>query len=343
MNEIALDSLHTGLIRVAPDGRILWLNAAAADVLGRSPVSLIGQRLGAVEPALARWAARVNSARPGYQAPEARLDHSEAIADVVFSYQEQGILIELHPIAARVRRRRLAERADQQQAVHMMARQLAHELRNPLAGVRAAAQLIGSQTRTPGIVRHAEMIQREVDRLTRLIERFASDEAPSLASTDLHQLLDACLELVRAERHGQLTLRRDFDPSIPPLQADGERLHQLVLNLLRNAVQADAGRIELSTRIEHESPLIDQPARHAVRIEIRDDGHGVPAHLRERLFLPLVSGRDQGSGFGLAIAQQIARAHGGLIEYHPRQNGSLFILRLPLIVARPTAGALAHG
>lgn len=343
MNDIALDSLQTGLVRVAPDGRILWLNTAAADVLGRSPASLAGQALSDVEPALARWAARLNSARPCYHAPEARLDGSGEVADVVLSCQEHGFLIELHPVATRVRRRRLAERADQQQAIHMMARQLAHELRNPLAGVRAAAQLIGSQTEKPGIVRHAEMIQREVDRLTRLIERFAADETPSLAPTDLHQLLDACLELVRAERHGRLKLQRDFDPSIPPLQADGGRLHQLILNLLRNAVQADASRIELSTRIEHESPLIDQPARHAVRIEIRDDGHGVPPHLRERLFLPLVSGRDRGSGFGLAIAQQIARAHGGLVEYRPQQTGSVFTVRLPLIVAQSTAGAVANG
>jgi len=343
MNEIALDSLHTGLIRVGSDGHILWLNAAAADVLGRSISSLAAQPLTAVEPALARWAARVNRERPCYQAPEARLDSSGEIADIVFTCLDQGILIELHPIAARVRRRRLAERADQQQAIHMMARQLAHELRNPLAGVRAAAQLIGHQTDNAGIARHADMIQREVDRLTRLIERFAAEEAPSLAPTDLHQVLDECLELVRAERHGRLKLQRDFDTSIPPLQADGGRLHQLVLNLLRNGVQADAGRIELSTRIEHDSPVVDQPARHAVRVEIRDDGHGVPVHLRERLFLPLVSGRDQGSGFGLAIAQQIARAHGGLIEYRPLEHGSAFTLRLPLIVATAPAGVAVHG
>lgn len=343
MNEDAFDSLHTGLIRVGLDGRILWLNAAAADLLARSKANLSGQALGAVEPALARWAARVDRVRPCYQAPEARLDSSGEIADIVFTYQEQDILIEMHPVAARIRRRQLAERADQQQAIHMMARQLAHELRNPLAGVRAAAQLIASQTEKPGIGRHADMIQREVDRLTRLIERFAADETPSWAPVDLHRMLEECLELVRAERHGRLKLKRDFDPSIPALRADSGRLHQLVLNLLRNAVQANASRIELSTRIEHESALIDQPARHAVRIEIRDDGRGVPVNLRERLFLPLVSGRDQGSGFGLAIAQQIARAHGGLIEYEPRDPGSAFILRLPLIISDSRQGAVVNG
>lgn len=142
-----------------------------------------------------------------------------------------------------------------------------------------------------------------------------------------------------AERHGRLELIRDFDPSIPELMADADRLHQLVLNLVRNAVQSGAGRIRLVTRIEHDSPLVDRPARHAVRVEIEDDGQGVPETLRDRLFLPMVSGRDQGSGFGLAIVQQIARAHGGLVEYQPCPSGSAFIVRLPLLAAEETAHA----
>lgn len=342
MSEISLDGLQTGLMRVDQNGRVLWLNPSAADFFGRSPAALSGRLLLDIEPALARWAARVDASRPYYHAPEAALGRDGQVADVVFSRQETDILIELHPVAARIRRRRLAERADQQQQIHLMARQLAHELRNPLAGVRAAAQLIGSQTGQSAIVRHAELIQREVDRLTRLIERFAGEEAPKFVSVNLHQLIEECAELIVAERHGRLRVKRDFDLSIPRLLADGGRLHQLVLNLLRNAVQAEARRIRILTRIEHESPLVDQPARHAVRIEIRDDGHGVPKHLRERLFLPLVSGRDQGSGFGLAIAQQIARAHGGLVEYEALDQGSSFVVRLPLVVAAAEA-AETHG
>ena len=343
MNPVTLDSLHTGLIRVDATSRVAWVNPAAADFFGRSPASLCGQRLDEIDLSLARWASRVDASRPMYLAPEAVVGPNRSVADLVFTCHGTEVLIELHPIAARVRRRRLAERADQQQQIHLMARQLAHELRNPLAGVRAAAQLISSQSEQAAIVRHADLIQREVDRLTRLIERFAGEEAPKLAAVNLHQLLEECAELIIAERHGRLKLERDFDPSIPLLQADGGRLHQLILNLLRNSVQAEAEQILVLTRIEHESPLIDQPIRHAVRIEIHDDGQGVPEALRQRLFLPLVSGREQGSGFGLAIAQQIARAHGGLIEYEALAKGSAFIVRLPLILATESGKAGVRG
>ncbi|MFW6339672.1 MAG: two-component system sensor histidine kinase NtrB [Wenzhouxiangella sp.] len=330
------DSLYTGLLVIGTDGCIHETNQAAADFLGRSPASLRGTALESADAALARWSLRLTQGHRSFQAPEAALSSTGQATDAVFTRIDDGILIELHPVAERLRQRQLADRADQQQAIHMLSRRLAHELRNPLAGVRAAAQLIGGQTSEPALRRHADMIQREVDRITGLIERFAGERDNELAPVNLHRILEETGELVVAERHGRLDLIRDFDPSIPRLMADGARLHQLVLNLVRNAVQAEAGSIRLVTRIEHDSPMVDRPARHAVRIEVLDDGHGVPEALRDRLFLPLVSGRDQGSGFGLAIVQQIARAHGGLVEYLPRSPGSAFIVRLPLIAAEET-------
>ncbi len=333
MDMVDPDSLYTGILIIGTEGTIDRVNQAAADFLGRSPASLQGTSLEQADPALARWSQRLAQGHRSFQAPEASLSSTGQSTDAVFTRIEQGVLIELHPVAERLRQRQLANRADQQQAVHMLSRRLAHELRNPLAGVRAAAQLIGSQTSEPALQRHAEMIQREVDRITGLIERFAGEQNNAFAPVNLHRVLEETGELVVAERHGCLDLIKDFDPSIPQLMADGDRLHQLVLNLVRNAVQAEAGSIRLVTRIEHDSPMVDRPARHAVRIEVLDDGQGVPETLRDRLFLPLVSGRDQGSGFGLAIVQQIARAHGGLVEYLPRSPGSAFIVRLPLIAA----------
>ena len=336
MERIDPDALYTGILLVGNNGQIEWLNQAAADYLGRSPSSLTGSRLEQTEPALARWSHRLTQGHRSFQAPEASLSATGQATDAVFTRLDDAILIELHPVAERLRQRQLADRADQQQAIHMLSRRLAHELRNPLAGVRAAAQLIAAQTDQSGLQRHAGMIQREVDRITALIERFAGDQNTKLGPVNLHRILEETAELVVAERHGRLVIGKDFDPSIPELMADGDRLHQLVLNLVRNAVQAEAGSIVLVTRIEHDSPMVDRPARHAVRLEVVDDGRGVPEALRDRLFLPLVSGRDQGSGFGLAIVQQIARAHGGLVEYRPQATGSAFVVRLPLILAEET-------
>jgi two-component system, NtrC family, nitrogen regulation sensor histidine kinase GlnL len=240
-------------------------------------------------------------------------------------------LIELHPVAERVRQRELAERADRAQAMTLLARHLAHELRNPLAGVRGAAQLIAATHSNDRSAEHARMIQREVDRMTTLLEQFAGGGAGQAGPVNLHRVLDEVADLVLAEAHDKLAIDKDFDPSIPELHAREGQLHQLFLNLARNAAQAGSTRLRLTTRIEHQSPLLDQAGCHAVRIDVDDDGQGVAPELRDRLFLPLVSGRSDGSGFGLAIVQQIVRAHGGLVEYLPRQPGSRFRVRLPLI------------
>ncbi len=325
------DQLSTGLIRVDSHGRILELNRAAADLFGGSMPQLCGSLLVDISPSLEAWRRRLDHSEHSLSVLEAHIERDEVNVDATFQRMPGGALVELHPITERVRQRELAERADRQQSLAMMSHRLGHELRNPLAGVRGAAQLIETTAQAPDLVRHARMIQREVDRITGLIDRFAGKPRPQSGPVNLHRILDETAELVLAENHDDLDLIRAFDPSIPELNSDAGQLHQLFLNLMRNSLQAGATTLRLTTRIEHHSPLIDGPARHAVRIDVEDDGEGVPSELRDRLFLPLVSGRDQGSGFGLAVVQQIARSHGGLVEYEALQSGSRFRVRLPLI------------
>lgn len=331
------DELATGLLRVDADGRIEWFNRSANALLSPPGSNLKQQRIQQISPALGEWVGQVRQRGRSLHAPEALLEDATTIVDAYLHRLEDSILIELHPIAERVRQREMAERADRQQALSQMTRRLAHELRNPLAGVRGAAQLIAARGRDEASERHAAMIQREVDRITALIERFAGNGESRHVPVNLHRVLADAAELVTAEQHGALRIERDFDPSIPDLSADEGQLHQLFLNLLRNAAQAGAKCIRLSSRIEHNSPLLDRPGGQAARIDIDDDGAGVAEDLRERLFLPLVSGRDQGSGFGLAIVQQIARGHGGLVEYQPLGGGSRFRVRLPLEPDAPSA------
>jgi two-component system, NtrC family, nitrogen regulation sensor histidine kinase GlnL len=333
------DLIATGLLCVDREGRIRWSNRAAGDLLGRTPGALSGLALAELSPLLANLDRRMRERSRALQAVEICLQTEGPTIDLHLQPMDDGSLIELHPVAERIRQREMAERADRQQALALLSRHLAHELRNPLAGVRGAAQLISAASNDPMLERHARMIQREVDRITGLIERFAGEREPGHEPVNLHQVLDEVAELVQAEHQGALSLDRHYDPSIPELQASSGQLHQLFLNLMRNSLQAGAHRIGLTTRIEHHSPLVDEPARHAVRIDVDDDGEGVAESLRDRLFLPLVTGRDQGSGFGLAVVQQIARAHGGLVEYLPLESGSRFRVRLPLL----PAGAGEHG
>ncbi|QOC22277.1 hypothetical protein IC757_14840 [Wenzhouxiangella sp. AB-CW3] len=327
------DDLATGLIRVHADGTINWLNRSAADLLARSPRNLIGTALSDHSPSLAHWLDHCSDSRRSLRVPEARIESDRPPVDACFHATPPDILIELHPVAERLRQRELAERADREQALSLLTRRLAHELRNPLAGVRGAAQLITAAHPDARSGEHARLIQREVDRITSLIERFAEGDAPCNGVIDLHRVLDEVIELVGVEHAPPPRFARNYDPSIPPIQGDSAQVHRLFLNLVRNAVQAGGRTIGLVTRIEHHCALLDE-AGHAVRIDIEDDGEGVDPALRDRLFLPLVSGRRDGSGFGLAIVQQIVRAHGGLVEHQPLDPGSRFRVRLPLIPAK---------
>lgn len=328
------DQLTTGLISVGADDQILWCNQAARNLLVLGILSGPNVPLTNLIPALENRLTSVRMNQQSIQISEVVLPHSQLSVDVsLTAIDDETILCELYPITERIRQRQYAERADRQQAIAQMARHLAHELRNPLAGVKAGAQLITHQATESSIQRHADMIERGVDRITTLLERFADNQTHHKTEINLHQLLTETAELVVAERRGDLRIEADFDPSIPLVMADGDQLNQLFLNLIRNSSQADATSIQLSTRIEHMSPIVDPPAKHAIRIGIKDNGIGIPTHLHDRLFLPMVSGKDQGSGFGLAIAQQIARAHEGLLEYQPCQEGASFVLRLPLITA----------
>lgn len=331
MTGIDPDELATGLIRVDPDGTVLSINRAGRDLLG--PVAARpGERcLEMLSPDLARALARATAGDGPLWLPELILEDDGETVDAVVHHGSESVLIELHPVAARVRQRRMSERADREQAVALLSRRLAHELRNPLAGVRGASQLIGVSAESDTVRRHADMIRREVDRIVRLIDEFADGGESRFASINIHRIIDEAAELAIAESGGKVALERDFDASIPKLRADGIQLHRMLLNLLRNSVQADATTIRAATRIEHDCPLLDDPGRPAVRIEIDDDGRGVPEALHDRLFLPLVSGRGDGTGFGLAIVQQIARAHGGLVEFQPLASGSRFRIHLPLI------------
>lgn len=208
---------------------------------------------------------------------------------------------------------------------------LAHEVKNPLAGIRGAAQLLKRRLQDPDMIHLAEMIMGEADRLATLADRLLhGGRKPHLTNVNLHEVTERARSVIASEASGAFQLERDYDPSLPGLRGDADRLLQLVLNLMRNALQAGASVVSVRTRAAHNVLIGERPARLAARLDIVDNGPGVPESLREMLFLPLVSGRANGSGLGLALAQEIAREHGGVISYSSRPGQTVFSLSLPL-------------
>lgn len=211
-------------------------------------------------------------------------------------------------------------------------RGLAHELRNPLAGLKGAAQLLGR--RVAGDPEGGELvglIDHEVGRLAALVDQLLAPAAPRAhAPLNIHAVLERVLRLAESEAGWAVRLVRDYDPSLPELAGDADRLVQAAWNLVRNAIEAGAGTVTLRTRVEHGLRIGDAVHAAALRLEIVDDGRGVPDSLAESLFLPLVSGRAEGSGLGLALAQQVAREHAGSLAYRSRPGHTVFTMLVPM-------------
>lgn len=209
-------------------------------------------------------------------------------------------------------------------------RGLAHELRNPLAGIKGAAQLLAR--RGDADARELTgLIETEVGRLAALVDRLLTPAAPRpFEPVNIHAVLERVLRLAENDAGWAVRLQRDYDPSLPELQGDADRLTQALWNLVRNALEAGAANVQLRTRAEHGVRIFDATHGLALRLEIADDGRGVPAELAEQVFLPLVSGRAEGSGLGLALAQQVAREHGGSLAYRSRPGHTVFTLLVPL-------------
>ncbi len=258
---------------------------------------------------------------------------------VVAPYAENLLLVELTPLD----RHLLISGEDALNARHQAARHLvralAHEVRNPLAGIRGAAQLLARRhpDDTEG---HActEIIIQEVDRLSRLVERLLGPRRPPERRTiNIHEPVERVALLTGSEGPKGLRLDRDYDPSLPMLQADPEQIVQVLLNLVRNAREAmeDRGMLLLRTRIERQYTIQGRRYPLVIRIDVADNGPGVPAELGEKLFLPLVSGSTRGAGLGLAIAQDLVQRHGGLIEWRSRPGETVFSVLLPVEEVAP--------
>ena len=331
-DEALFDALTTPLLRLDVEGRVVFANAACARWLGVSRRRLPGMHAGALQhdgEQLAALLASAPEAPVRLRAIGMAIPGSEDIhfADLWLTPHDDGAWLEVHPVDE-------FPGTDPAQllpsALAASLKGLAHELRNPLAGIKGAAQLlarrVGSDERElTGI------IESEAQRLAVLVERLLMPAPPEARlPINVHAVLERVVRLAESDAGWAVRLQRDYDPSLPELVGDPDALTQSVWNLVRNAIEAGAGSVTLRTRAEHGVRIGDVLQPLALRLDIIDDGRGVPPELAEHLLLPLVSGRADGTGLGLAQAQQVARAHRGVLVWRSRPGHTVFTLLLPL-------------
>lgn len=242
---------------------------------------------------------------------------------------EHKILLEFYQLETKHRISRDESLHAQQQVV----RGLAHEIKNPLGGLRGAAQLLERQLDSDELKEYTGIIISEADRLQNLMASMLGPHQQSDATTiNIHEVLQRVRQLVRAEVDERLIFKADYDPSIPDLEADQDQLVQVFLNLIRNAVQAmnGIGNVVLKTRIKRHVTIDNQRYRIAAGIDIIDDGRGVPAELQESMFYPLVTGRPEGTGLGLYICQTLVNRNGGVISCSSKPGNTVFSVVFPL-------------
>jgi two-component system nitrogen regulation sensor histidine kinase GlnL len=245
----------------------------------------------------------------------------------------EGLLIEFRHIDQQIKIEREERLNDQSQANRELIRNLAHEIKNPLGGIRGAAQLLDRELERPGLHEYTQVIMKEADRLQSLMDRLLTPHRlPQPAPLNIHEVLERVRSLILAEYPRGIAIRRDYDTSLPLLKGDKEQMIQVVLNIARNAAQAmkGAGQLAFRTRVARQMTLARKRYKHALVVDITDNGPGIPVDMRERLFYPLVSGREGGSGLGLTLAQTFVTQHGGTITFDSQPGKTTFTLLLPV-------------
>jgi len=243
------------------------------------------------------------------------------------------LIVELRQVDRQLRITREEQLIAQNQAVREIVRGLAHEIKNPLGGLRGAAQLLERELPDDSLCEYTHIIIDEADRLQSLVNRMLGpNKLPEPQAVNIHQVLERVRGLAQAEIGASVKIERDYDPSIPSLRGDADQLIQAVLNLVRNATRAAGkkGRVVLRSRILRQFTIGSKRHRLVIKIDVEDNGPGIPREVKANLFFPMVSAAEGGSGLGLSIAQSLVSQHGGLIECTSKPGTTIFSVLLPV-------------
>lgn len=338
-----LDALATAVVMLDDGRAVRYLNPAAENLLAVSAKNIVGSALEKLFPDPGLIAAAVNYAHDNncsytqHELPlappgENRLEVSCTVTPTEIAGLD-GYLIELTPLHQQLRIAREERLMDQSAQTRELIRNLAHEIKNPLGALRGAAQLLDRELERPELHEYTQVIMKEADRLQSLMDRLLTPHRlPQVSQFSIHEALERVRSLILAEFPGGVSIRRDYDTSLPALTADREQIIQALLNIARNAAQAMQGKgsIILRTRVARRMTLAKKMYRLAAMVQIIDNGPGVPEELQDRIFFPLVSGREGGHGVGLTIAQTFVTQHHGTIELESRPGHTCFNILLPI-------------
>jgi two-component system nitrogen regulation sensor histidine kinase GlnL len=342
----AFDLLATLVAVVRTDGRVVFANSALEDALGISRRTIEGSEFSGcfTEPLILEHAlsgAGSNEfAALRYDAWLKRLNHEPLPVHVVVAQTDTPgeVIVEMLPLEQQAKQGREERLIDQAQANKELIRNLAHEIKNPLGGIRGAAQLLQMEI-DKDLTEYTQVIIHEADRLQTLVDRLlAPHRRPHLVGdVNMHEVCERVRSLIVAEFPKGLQVVRDYDTSIPEFRGDREQLIQALLNITHNAAQVLSERIAAGdaeiifrTRIARQVTFGKKRYRLALELHVIDNGPGVPDSIKDRIFYPLVSGREGGSGLGLTLAQTFVQQHHGLIECDSRPGHTDFKLLIPL-------------
>ncbi|MDD2913855.1 MAG: nitrogen regulation protein NR(II) [Gallionella sp.] len=339
---LTLEHLATAVILLDEESRIVYINPAAEHLFDVSGKNLLGHAMWQVFTHTGQLA---NAILQAVHNNACYIEHDLALgtpahgklqlrcAATPLQFLKRYLLLEFHPMDRPLKLAREEQMLDQTQANRLLLRNLAHEIKNPLGGIRGAAQLLEQELEKPALREYTQVIVQEADRLRSLMEKLLSPQnASHYSALNIHEVLERVRSVVLAEMPEGLKIQRDYDISLPALIGDKEQLIQAMLNIVRNAAQAmqGSGRIILRTRVARQVTIIKRRHRLAVMVQIIDDGPGIPPELQDKIFYPLVSGRPDGHGLGLTLAQDLVSQHHGTIEFDSEPGCTRFTVMLPL-------------
>jgi two-component system, NtrC family, nitrogen regulation sensor histidine kinase GlnL len=345
-----LEALATSVLVLDDQLSVRQLNTAAQLLLGLAPRHAQGRRLGELCRGADILQPLIDLARNGNDGVVQRelswpaTNGADRLLDCavtqIFVDSQPHLIVELEDITQHRRLTRENALLAQLDGSRLMVRQLAHEIKNPLGGLRGAAQLLERELLDPSLREYTRVIISEADRLVGLVDSMLGPgKPPAKQLVNIHELLERVYRLLRGEASLQIAIERDYDPSLPSLTADPNHIVQAMLNLGRNALQSLSASLppepKLVLRTRALTNVTIGKLRHRVvaSVQFEDNGPGVRADIRDTIFYPLVSGRSDGTGLGLAIAQDLVTRHGGIIEFESAAQRTVFIIFLPMDAA----------